>query len=352
MSMFRVPAIDISPYVTSGSAPSRATVAVEMDHACRTVGFVQIHGHGIDPKVITDLTDTADAFFGRPLDEKNTWRRPASENRGYSPPKSESLRLSLDAASTNNMNDFFEAFNVGRSLDDYPNIPGHVRHHYAANTWPDVQGFHSAVSAYFREAERVATTMTTIFADALHLPGDYFTSRTDHSVNTLRINNYVLPEDTRIPTDGELIGMGEHTDYGVVTVLWADQAPGLQILGADGGWHDVRPDDGALLINLGDLTARLTNEQWLSTLHRVRPPVVDGRVQRRRSAAFFFDANADAVIAPLQTFVDSSRPALYEPVTVDEHLRAKLAGSRVGIPNTAAERESARLHASRAPVMP
>ncbi|WP_158167713.1 isopenicillin N synthase family dioxygenase [Mycolicibacterium smegmatis] len=346
MSSFRVPAIDISPYVTQGSASSRAAVAEAMDHACSTVGFVQIHGHGIDPGVIAGLTDAADAFFGLPLAEKNRWRRPASENRGYSPPKSESLRLSLDAASTNYMNDFFEAFNVGRSVDDYPNIPDDVRHHYATNTWPDVDGFDSAVWAYFGEAERVATTMTTIFADALHLPVDYFTSRTGHSVNTLRINNYALPEDTQVPTDGELIGMGEHTDYGIVTVLWADQAPGLQILGSDGAWHDVRPDDGALLINLGDLTARLTNERWLSTLHRVRPPVVDGRVQRRRSAAFFFDANADALVAPHPSFVDASRPALYEPVTVDEHLRAKLAGSRIGIPNTAAERESARLHAS------
>lgn len=115
MSSFRVPAIDISPYVTHGSASSRATVAADMDHACSTVGFVQIHGHGIDPGVIAGLTDAADAFFGLPLAEKNRWRRPASENRGYSPPKSESLRLSLDAASTNNMNDFFEAFNVGRS---------------------------------------------------------------------------------------------------------------------------------------------------------------------------------------------------------------------------------------------
>ncbi|AKS35837.1 isopenicillin N synthase family dioxygenase [Mycolicibacterium goodii] len=346
MSTFRVPAVDIGPYVTHGSASSKAAVAAAMDHACRTVGFVQIHGHGIAPGVIAGLADATDAFFGLPLAEKNMWRRPAGENRGYSPPKSESLRLSLDATSTNNMNDFFEAFNVGRSVADYPDVPAHVRHHYATNTWPDVSGFENAVSAYFGEAERVATTMTTIFADALHLPGDYFTWRTDHSVNTLRINNYSLPEDTRIPTDGELIGMGEHTDYGIVTVLWADQAPGLQILGTDGAWHDVMPDDGALLINLGDLTTRLTNERWLSTLHRVRPPVVDGRVQRRRSAAFFCDANADAVIAPHASLVGASTPALYAPITVDEHLRIKLAGSRTGIPNTAAERELARLRAS------
>lgn len=79
--------------------------------------------------------------------------------------------------------------------------------------------------------------------------------------------------------------MGEHTDYGIVTVLWADQVRGFQVLGTDGSWNDVSPVYGALLVNFGDLTMRLTNEQWLSTLHRVKPSVVDGTIQRRRSAA-------------------------------------------------------------------
>jgi isopenicillin N synthase-like dioxygenase len=140
--------------------------------------------------------------------------------------------------------------------------------------------------------------------------------------------------------------MGEHTDYGIVTVLWADQVAGLQVLGRDGGWHDVSPDDGALLINLGDLMARWTNERWMSTLHRVKPPIVDGTIRRRRSAAFFHDGNIDAVIETLPTCRGDGSP--YPPITVGDHIRAKLAGSRAGVANADAEREAARVLAAQA----
>jgi isopenicillin N synthase-like dioxygenase len=140
--------------------------------------------------------------------------------------------------------------------------------------------------------------------------------------------------------------MSEHTDFGIVTVLWADQVRGLQVLGADGSWNDVNPADNALLINLGDLTARWTNEQWQSTLHRVKPPIVDGTIERRRSVAYFHDGNADAVISAIETCVPDGEAAIYPPITVSEHIAAKLAGSRAGQINTTAEREAARVLAS------
>lgn len=284
-----------------------------------------------------------DAFFARTLEEKKTWIRPAGENRGYSAPKSESLSLSLGVESATRMNDFFEAYNIGRTTADHP---GADPAHYADNTWPDVPGFEELTSDYLAEAERVARTMVEIFSDALGLPGSLFDELTDHSIGVLRMNNYALPEGTDVILDGDLTGMGEHTDFGIVTILWADQVRGLQVLGSDGAWHDVSPVDGALLINLGDLTARLTNEQWMSTLHRVKPPVVDGTIQRRRSAAFFFDGNSDAVVATLPAFIDEQHPQLYLPVTVEEHITAKLDGSRAGLINGAAEREAARVRAA------
>jgi len=343
MTTFLVPSVDIGPYVAGGTPDEKAATARAVDVACRGVGFIQVHGHGIDPTISSGLAEAMDEFFALPMADKTSLRRPASENRGYSPPDSESLSLSLGVEPAGRMNDFFEAYNVGRSIDDYPAVPAEVAQHYARNTWPAVDGFRERVSAYFAEAERVAVTMTQIFADALDLPSGFFDSLTDHSINVLRMNNYALPAGTEIRLDGELTGMGEHTDYGLVTVLWADQVDGLQVLGTDGIWHDVSPEDGALLINLGDLTARLTNERWLSTLHRVKPPVVDGTIRRRRSAAFFHDANADATIGPLAGCVDDTHPPLYTPVTVDEHVRAKLAGSRVGVRNRDAPRESERV---------
>ncbi|MCO7220961.1 isopenicillin N synthase family oxygenase [Klenkia sp. PcliD-1-E] len=341
---FAVPVVDIAPYVTGEG--DRPATAAAMDAACREVGFVQVTGHGVDQAVAEGLAAAMDAFFGLPPEVKSGYRTPPEVNRGYSPPRSESLSLSLGVESASRMNDFFEAFNVGATQASYPHAPGLPQPDYADNTWPDVPGFRDAVEIWFAEAGRVARTLTRVFADALALPADFFARMTGHSLDVLRMNNYALPLG-QVDLDGELTGMGEHTDYGIVTVLWADQVPGLQVLGDDGGWHDVSPAPGALLVNLGDVTTRLTNERWRSTLHRVKPPVVDGTVLRRRSAAFFHDGDVDAVVAVLPSCLGPGEEAKYLPVTVGEHVAAKLRGSRAGVVNTAADREAARVLAAR-----
>jgi isopenicillin N synthase-like dioxygenase len=342
-----VPSIDITPYVANGTADEKVAVARAIDEACRTVGFMQILGHGIPDATIAGLTEAMDAFFALDLETKKTYKTPPKINRGYSPPKSESLSLSLGVESANRMNDFFEAFNVGAAKSDYPGVDL-PDDDYPENTWPDVAGFREKVEAYFVEAKRVAETMTVIFADALGLPEGFYDAYTGHSLDVMRMNNYALPPGTGIRLDGDLIGMGEHTDYGIVTVLWADQVKGLQVLGTDGSWNDVNPADDALLINLGDVTGRWTNDRWMSTLHRVKPPIVDGTIERRRSAAYFHDGDIDALIATMPHLIDAEHPNRYpEPITVGDHIRAKLAGSRAGKQNDAAGAEKDRVLSAR-----
>ena len=346
-TQFAVPVVDLGPYVRDEGAEARALVARELDQACRTVGFVQIVGHGVPEQVTDGLAAAMDAFFGQQLEVKKQYVRPVRENRGYNPPKSESLSYSLGIDPVSRMNDFFEAFNIGASAADYPDA-GLSPEDYAASVWPEEPaGFREQVETYFAEARRVARALTEAVADALGVERAFIEGITDHSLDVLRMNNYALPPGD-IELGAELTGMGEHTDFGLLTVLWADQVTGLQILADDGTWHDVMPADGALLVNLGDLAARLTNDVWRSTLHRVKPPVVDGRIQRRRSAAMFHDGNIDAVVGPLESFVAESGTALYAPVTVKEHIQAKLDGAKAGKKNTAAVREAARVRAASA----
>jgi isopenicillin N synthase-like dioxygenase len=341
---FHVPAVDISPWVLEGSAADRARVAAEIDAACREVGFIQILGHGIDTNVVDGLGSAMDDFFSLDATSKNQWIAPKGTNRGYTPPKAESLSLSLGVESASRMNDFFEAFNVGRAASDFPQLDLNPAE-YAENLWPAVADYRARIEDWFAEAGRIARTMTDIFASALDLEPSFFDSFTDHSIDVLRMNNYALPPGT-VDLDGDLIGMSEHTDFGIVTVLWADQVKGLQVL-ANGEWNDVMPADGALLINLGDLTARWTNERWLSTLHRVKPPIVDGTIALRRSAAYFHDGNADAVVTTIPSCVEPGATAIYEPISVSEHIQRKLAGSRAGQKNDAAGREASRVLAAR-----
>ncbi|MDQ2852406.1 MAG: isopenicillin N synthase family oxygenase [Actinomycetota bacterium] len=343
MSAFEVPTVDISAYVERGSPADQRACAAAMDAACSAVGFVQIVGHGIPADAINGLKAAMDDFFAQDLDVKKEYRTPPHINRGYAPPKSESLSLSLGVEAANRMNDFFEAFNVGSQASDFPalELP---KEDYPENLWPSVEDFQPQVQAYFAEAGRVARVLTDVFADALELPHGFFQGYTDHSIDVLRMNNYALPAGTDVQLDGDLTGMGEHTDYGIVTVLWADQVRGLQVLDHDGVWHDVSPADEALLINLGDLMARWTGDRWMSTLHRVKPPLVDGSIERRRSAAYFHDGNIDATVAAMPT--GKAGASDYPPITVGEHLRAKLAGSRAGRSNTAAGSEAERVRAA------
>lgn len=346
---FCVPRVDIAAYVGEGSTSERECVAGELEQACRSVGFVQVLGHGVAPATLMNLAAAMDAFFALPLAAKNAYRTRPEINRGYAPPHSESLSLSAGVETTASLNDYFEAFNVGISAEAYPQLalPAEV---YAENLWPasapgfDGAPFRSAVWTYFQEAGRVARTLCRVFADALNVDPQLFASVTDHSVDVLRLNHYALPRG-RFTGDATPTGMGAHTDYGIVTVLWADPVPGLQVLGADGVWHEITPADNALLVNLGDLTARWTNDRWRSTLHRVVPPIVDGRILRRRSAAYFHDGNIDAVISTLPSCLNDDGSG-YPPISVAEHLAAKLAGSRAGQLNTAAVAEAARVRAA------
>ncbi|MFD3702110.1 isopenicillin N synthase family dioxygenase [Nocardia sp. NPDC058658] len=345
---FEVPLIDIAPYVDGDNPADKHRVARQIDTACREVGFIQIHGHAVPDRTIAGLASAMDAFFGQPLADKMAYRLPPAVNRGYSPPRSEALRNTIGVSSPSDMNDYFEAFNIGAAADDYPDVALSAAD-YPANAWPtDIASFEADVLDYFHHARRVAHTLTTIFADALHLDPGYFAQATDHSIDVLRMNNYALPSGTPVPAS-EATGMGEHTDFGFVTVLWADRVPGLQVLGGDHRWHDVVPAPGALLVNLGDMAARLTNDRWLSTLHRVQPPIVDGTIQRRRSAAFFHDGNVDFLVEPLPSCVAPGTQPSYRPITVRDHLIAKLNGSRNGQPNPYAEREASRVLAAQPP---
>ena len=339
-----VPVIDITCFrMPYADAAARSEIVRQVDEAARTVGFMQVAGHGIPATTLSEFTGATDAFFALDAQAKARYRCPPGINRGYTPPKAESLANSLGLASAA---DLFEAINVGTSAADFPglDLPADV---YAANVYPadEVPGFEAAVTAWFAAAGRVARTMVRIFGVALGGREDYFAPFTDHSIDVLRVNNYRLPApDPRLEKDQ--LGMGAHTDYGIVTVLWADQVPGLEIHGADGNWHPVKPAEGALLVNLGDATARWTNDEWISTLHRVAAPRIGGTLVPRRSAAYFHDGNVDAVIECLPSCVSADNPARYEPVTVGEHLAAKLAGSRGGRLNPHATREAARLRSA------
>jgi isopenicillin N synthase-like dioxygenase len=336
-----VPTVDVRPWREGGEA-ERREVARRVDDACRAIGFMQIVGHGLPEGAVADMRAATDAFFALPLAKKLAALPPhAGINRGYAPMGTEALAYSLgvEAGGT----DLFEAFNIGPDV-----VPDDEWHRadpfdvFAPNVWPALPGLRPALTGYFDSAVAVAELLTDVFAVALAMPDGWFRPFVDRSTLTMRVNNYERRPGDPAPSEGQL-RMGAHTDYGIVTVLYADPVSGLQIL-HDGVWHDVVPEQGALLVNLGDLTAQWTNDRWRSTLHRVVPPPPDseGRAHRR-SVALFLDGNYDAVIECLPTCLTEGEAPRYPPVVAGEHLVAKVLGPRTLSASSAVDTAGDRL---------
>lgn len=282
-----VPTVDLSGWRT-GSRSTRETIARQFDRAARSVGFVQVVGHGISPAAIAGMTSAVDQFFGLPLATKQRYTASRGVDRGYGAP-------APDAAAG-----LLEAFTVGATAGEVSHLELDPASD-AANIWPDaVPAFERHVTAWFREVAALARTFESVFELALGLPDGYFGPVTDRSVDVLRMHHYVEMPVAAVADDR--LGMGAHTDDGIVTILWADPVVGLQVLDPAGGWRSVVPPPGVLVVNVGDRLARWTDDRWRSAPHRVVAPIDGrGRSLRRRSVALFHGGNADADAAALPT---------------------------------------------------
>jgi isopenicillin N synthase-like dioxygenase len=330
-----VPTIDLAPW-WHGDDAARAALAAAVDEACRVVGFLRITGHGVRPSLVDRMLAVTSEFFDRPQEEKRRFAPSRPEiNRGYAGEGTESLSYSLGVAGRP---DLFEAFNVG--VDRWPTGDPYYEDQrnglFAPNIWPD----HPTVMRdvwieYFDAMQELSDWLMEIFALALGLPEGYFAQRCSRSPDVMRANHYERRPGAAAPQPGQM-RMGAHSDYGACTVLLADPVPGLQIIGPDGAWHDVRPEPGTFLVNLGDLLAEWTNDRWRSTVHRVVPPPADLEgPARRRSIAFFHEVDHDVVVSCLPTCCTRANPPRYAPVTAGAHLQAKVLGPRTLTPSAA-----------------
>ena len=298
------------------------------------IGFLQVVGHGIDEELVESLLGAVDRLFALPVETKMQYRPLSPEvNNGYSPVGTESLAYSLGLQGA--PPDLFEAFNVGpedMDLSD-PAVVAELHRCFAPNRWPaEFPELRAVTLEYFAAVRSFAHRLTSVFAVALGLEEGFFEGFCRHSTDTLRINHYQGTPSRRDPLPGQM-RMGAHTDYGIVTALYADPVPGLEIVGPDGAWHSVVPEPGAYLVNIGDLLAQWTNDRWRSPVHRVAVPPPNETVgNRRRSLAFFHDGDWDAIVECLPTCCSDDNPARYEPVRALDHLINKLLGGRTMSP--------------------
>jgi len=276
-----VPLIDLTG-LRDGSEP--AAVAARIDTACRDTGFFGVVGHGVDPELRRRLDHLARQFFALPDREKAevAMARGGRAWRGWFP---------VEGELTSGRPDLKEGLYFGQELaPDDPRVVGGVPLH-GPNLFPEhPAGLRAAVLDYIEAVTAVGHLVLRGLALGLGLEPDWFDDHlTADPLVLFRIFHY-----PPLPPGAGQWSVGEHTDYGLVTVLGQDDSGGLEVRSRD-GWIPVPPDPEAFVINIGDMLERMTGGAYRSTPHRVRNTSGADRL----SFPLFLDPNWDADVRPV-----------------------------------------------------
>lgn len=323
----RFPFIDLS-------AGDEAAAARALDVAGRDLGFFFASGHGVARETVERAYEEALSFFDLPMAAKLAVSRPSdSVSRGYNRLADQSHAATFEADGTPQSGmppDLQESFAIGQRR--VPALPSSVSAEtaalaYAPNLWPAGQDrLENTLAAYYDAMALLSERLMSLFALALGLPRDFFVPMLDRHASILRLVYY--PEQHVPPRPGQWRA-GPHTDFGTLTILRMDDAPGgLQVRDAEGNWLDVAAPPDAFVVNIGDLMQRWTNNRWISSIHRVvNPPREKSTDSRRLSLVFFHEPNPDAVIRCLPTCGDE-RNETFPEIVASEHRRRKVAALR------------------------
>jgi isopenicillin N synthase-like dioxygenase len=321
--MHSVPVIDLGPYF-SGTSDGKKAVARQVAAASEGIGFLKIAAHGVDQHLIDRAFETAGHFFDLPEETKERSKPPRSASaRGYHAILTKNLAKTLGH---DNPPDLREQFYIGpleSRAAEFAHIPG-AADLYAENIWPAEPAEYKPVfMEYYHAMESLGRSLMRIFALALDEPETFFDSKIDRHFSTLPANNYPPPTGEPLPNQ---VRCGEHTDFGSLTILALNDAPGgLQVKLKDGSWLDVTAKRGEFIVNIGDMMQRWTNDRWLSNLHRVvNPPMDRYASSRRMTIGYFLHPNYDAEITCLPSCTGPDSPPRYAPVRAGEMMRQKL----------------------------
>ncbi|MEM1345973.1 MAG: 2-oxoglutarate and iron-dependent oxygenase domain-containing protein [Pseudomonadota bacterium] len=302
-----IPVIDIGA-LFGADAEAKAAVGAEIRTACLEVGFFYIRSHRVDPAVRACAFEAARRFFDLPQETKDTVsNRHSAVMRGYT-------ALLEENTDPDNDGDLHEAFDA--ALDLAPEDPDVARGVYGwgVNLWPEMADFRAPVMAYHAALQRLSETLYHGFALSLDLPETYFDPLLTKPMAELRLLHYP-PQEVR--TD-RVIGIGQHSDYSVFTVLASDDVPALQVLNPAGQWIAAPPIPDTFVVNVGDLLQRWTNDLYRSTVHRA----INTTGRRRYSIPFFSNINPLKSVAVLPSCQSLTHPPRYEPVQAAAYVQA------------------------------
>ncbi|MEO1242264.1 MAG: 2-oxoglutarate and iron-dependent oxygenase domain-containing protein [Pseudomonadota bacterium] len=301
----RVPELSLREY-TDGGPEERKRFQEALYEGFQYFGFIILKDHGVSRDLLKRAYDMSAAFFALPEDKKMPFFREDGQ-RGYTP-------FGREHAKDSKFPDLKEFWHVGREFEEGSPLADT----YPSNMWPDQpQGFRETFLEIYDALEKAGLIMLEALAPSLDVPDDYFKQMATNGNSILRLLHYPpIPDGA----DPNCIRAAAHEDINLITILVAANGAGLELLDRDGNWLPVETDPDNLIVDAGDMLARVCNDVIPATTHRVVNP--DGPNVSRYSMPFFMHPHSDAMLSCLDSCKGDG--AKYPDIKADAFLKQRL----------------------------
>ena len=310
MDFKNIPSVDLSDF-TEGNKETKAAFVKELGKAYEEIGFVAVKNHGLSDALCNELYAQVKGFFTLSKEEKETYEiEGLAGQRGY-------VSFGKEHAKNKNEGDLKEFWHFGQTVEDDDPIKEEYPDNVQVNELPE---FNAVGREVYQKLEETGREMLRAIALHLNLDENYFDAKIHNGNSILRPIHY--PPITHEPKDA--VRAAEHEDINLITLLMGASADGLQVLNKSGEWISVTALPDQIVVNVGDMLQRLTNNKLKSTTHRVVNPPREKWGTSRYSIPFFLHPRSEVSLNCLPSCISESNPKNFSDITAGEYLEQRI----------------------------
>ncbi len=305
-----IPSVDLADFL-SGDASRKAHFVEQLGKAYTGIGFVALKNHLLSEKLVEDLYKEVQSFFNLDEATKKSYEVPGlAGQRGY-------VSFGKEHAKDSNAGDLKEFWHFGQEVGD--NDP--IKSEYPENVIvSDLPRFNEVGMEAYQRLEDTGREVLRAIALFLGLDENYFDKKIKHGNSILRPIHY--PPITSEPKSA--VRAGQHEDINLITLLIGASADGLEVLNKQNEWVAVTALPDHIVVNVGDMLQRLTNNKLKSTTHRVVNPPREKWGTSRFSIPFFLHPRSEMRLDCLPSCVEEGKKPDFEPISAGEYLEERL----------------------------
>jgi isopenicillin N synthase-like dioxygenase len=311
MSDFKyIPSIDLA-YFNSGNSQLKAEFVKQLGKAYETIGFVAVKNHGLSDELCASLYKEVKEFFSLSEEQKRQYEiEGLAGQRGY-------VSFGIEHAKNKNEGDLKEFWHFGQNIEDGDPIKAEYPDNVTVNELPE---FNEIGTEVYQRLEKTGRDMLRAISLYLGLDENYFDAKIHNGNSILRPIHY--PPITSEPKGA--VRSAKHEDINLITLLMGASADGLQVLNKSGEWIGVTALPEQIVVNVGDMLQRLTNNKLKSTTHRVVNPPKEKWETPRYSIPFFLHPRSEVSLTCLESCISNTNPKQYSDMTAGEYLQERI----------------------------